>query len=501
MRNTKNRSNLSSSVSRLALAMALTAMAGYGAVTLSGVSAQPVSQSLDMSSSATLPNGAPFSFANLVQTVSPAVVSVKVERQVSERSGDNFRFGPDFFRDDPMPDRPRRGRRAQAMGSGFVIDADGYIVTNHHVIDGAGDITVVFEDGSERAAELVGQDPKTDLALLKVEATGSLPYVEFADSDAVQVGDWVVAVGNPFGLDGTVTTGIVSALNRDIGSGPYNDFIQIDAAINRGNSGGPAFNLQGEVVGVNTAIFSPSGGSVGIGFAISAASAAKVVADLKADGEVTRGWLGVYIQGLTDDLAESLSLDSANGAIVTNIVPNSPASNADLKTGDVITSVAGVPIENVRDLTRLVADLPVGEAAEFKIVRNGQAQSIDVQIDELKEEAERVALRSGNSEGGETTEGLGLELSTLDGQTARRLGLERDVEGVLVTDVAPYSEAAEKGLNRGDVILEVAGIRVDEPSEIVDLVKDAKNKNRGSVVMLVHARGGPRFVALNLGSS
>ena len=337
--------------------------------------------------------------ADLVESVSPAVVSIQVRAAAipsgfeSSRPFDRRDFFFDRRRPLPQP-RPRQG-----LGSGFIVDPDGYVVTNNHVIDGAEEVEVTLGDGRSFAAEVVGTDPQTDLALLKVEAGEDLPYVTFAAPGTTRVGDWVVAVGNPFGLGGTVTTGIVSALGRDIGSGPYADHIQIDAAINSGNSGGPAFNLKGEVIGVNSAIFSPTGGNVGIGFAVSADTATKIIADLKTDGSVTRGWLGVQIQPITPDMAESLDLARPEGALVVEVFADSAASRAGLRRGDVVRAVNGGPVSDPRDLSRAVADLDVGSNVEFDIVRRGAERTVTVTVGERRDVDALARERRGGRRG------------------------------------------------------------------------------------------------------
>ena len=340
------------------------------------------------------------SFADLVEKVNPAVVSIRVDEEVTATGPamPDLPFPPGspfekFFRDlQPQgPDGKPRPRHATALGSGFLISADGYIVTNNHVVGDGKDITVIRVDGTEMPAMLIGKDPKTDLALVKVESKKALLYVVLGYSENVRVGDWVLAVGNPFGLGGTVTTGIVSARGREIGAGPYDDFIQIDASINKGNSGGPTFDVHGNVVGVNTAIFSPTGGSVGIGFAIPSSIAKNVIEQLKKDGKVTRGWLGVTIQQVDDDLASSLSLGKARGALVAQVGKDSPAEDAGIKTGDVIINVNGKQMEDVRAVSRTVADLQPESDAEIVVWRDGREKTIDVEIGIFPENPQMAA--------------------------------------------------------------------------------------------------------------
>ncbi|MEQ8379580.1 Do family serine endopeptidase [Parvibaculum sp.] len=439
------------------------------------------------------------SFADLVQKVNPAVVSIRVDEEVEARGSaamPDLPFPPGspfekFFRDlQPQgPDGAPRRRHATALGSGFLISADGYIVTNNHVVGDGKDITVVRDDGTEMSAKLIGRDPKTDLALVKVESKGALPYVVFGDSDSVRVGDWVLAVGNPFGLGGTVTTGIVSARGREIGAGPYDDFIQIDASINKGNSGGPTFDVHGNVVGVNTAIFSPTGGSVGIGFAIPAAIAQKVIAQLKEDGKVTRGWLGVTIQQVDDDLAASLSLDKARGALVAQVAEDSPAEDSGIKTGDVILNVNGKEMEDVRAVSRTVADLEPDTDAEIVVWRDEGRKTIDVEIGTFPENLEMAsaAPSDGAPEAG-TTESLGLALAETP-------------DGVVIRSVDPASDAAEKGVRPGDVIVKVSGRDVKKPSDVVAGVEEASKADKNSVLLLLRSEEQQRFVALTLEKS
>ena len=438
------------------------------------------------------------SFADLVEKVSPAVVSIRVDEEVTAgaQGMPDLPFPPGspfekFFRDlQPQgPDGQPRPRHATALGSGFVISADGYIVTNNHVVGEGKDITVIRDDGTELPAKLIGKDPKTDLALVKVESKKPLPYVVFGDSENVRVGDWVLAVGNPFGLGGTVTTGIVSARGREIGAGPYDDFIQIDASINKGNSGGPTFDVHGNVVGVNTAIFSPTGGSVGIGFAIPSAIAKNVIAQLKKDGKVTRGWLGVTIQQVDDDLAASLSLGKARGALVAQVGEGSPAEDAGIKTGDVILDVNGKKMEDVRAVSRTVADLQPDSDAEIVVWRDGREKTIDVEIGTFPENPQMAAASDtgGAAETG-TTESLGLALA-------------ESPDGVVVKSVDPDSDAAEKGVRPGDVIVKVSGRDVKKPADVVSGVEEASKADKSSVLLLLRSEDQQRFVALSLQKS
>lgn len=432
-------------------------------------------------------------FADLVERVMPAVVSVQVKFANASAEGEGQRMMPglpdgpwgEFFKQFPqfrdgMPNERREGGMGQ--GSGFIISADGYAVTNNHVVKDANEVTVTMNDGTEYKAEVVGTDPRTDLALIKIDADKKFDYVSFTE-DKPRVGDWVMAVGNPFGLGGTVTTGIISASGRVIGAGPYDDFLQIDAAINRGNSGGPAFNLEGEVVGINTAIFSPSGGSVGIGFAIPASTAENVIASLKENGTVTRGWLGVQIQPVTEDIAESLGLAEAKGAIVSNVTEDSPALAAGIRQGDTILKIDGKDITDSRDLSRKVADLKPGKPVPLTVVRDGKTTEIEVKIGTMPDEPKMAAAETGGKK----------EQSVSLSDFGLKVAPAEDGAGVLVTEVEPGSPAAERGLKAGDVILEVAGTEVHQPSDVREALKDNTKKR---VLMLVKSDDGQRFLAL-----
>ncbi len=462
------------------------------------------------------PAGASAGFADVIERVSPAVVNIQVVRKLSDRPANTpgFRGGhPDmppfdeffrrFFGDEEFqrrfggrgPDREHGARRTAGQGSGFIISADGYVVSNDHVVGQADEITVILGDDREYAAALVGRDAKTDLALLKIEDGGDLPFVRFAETDDARVGDWVVAVGNPFGLGQTVTAGIVSARGRSIGAGPYDDFLQIDAAINRGNSGGPAFNLEGEVIGVNTAILSPSGGSVGIGFAIPAGMAQDVIADLRDDGQIERGWLGVGIQGVTDDIAESLDLESARGAIVSNVTPGGPAAAAGIETGDVIVAVNGEAIDRARALPRLIAGIDPGETAELGVWRRGEIITVDVEIGALDETPAVAAVEEAP---GRSDAAFGLRLARLDASARRAFGIGADVQGVVIAEVAPDSPAAGKGLRPGDVITAVDRFDVSTPADVVAGIETVREKGQTAVLLRVSRDARERFVALRL---
>jgi serine protease Do len=455
---------------------------------------------------ATVTSAGPASFADVVDRVRGSVVSVKVKINESNASFDgdaqpmpNMPKGPleRFFRQfeergfgDRGGQEHERPRMGMAQGSGFFISSDGYIVTNNHVVEHAKDVTITTADGKTVPATVVGADPKTDLALLKVKDGSGYPYVSFASQEP-RVGDWVIAVGNPFGLGGTVTAGIVSARGRDIGSGPYDDFLQIDAPVNHGNSGGPAFNAQGEVVGVNTAIFSPSGGSVGIGFAVASDVAKGVVQQLKDNGKVARGWLGVQIQPVTEDIADSLSLKDAKGAIVAKVEKDSPAAAAGLKDGDVVASVNGEPVADSHDLARKIAALGPKKDAELSVIRNGSTQAVKVMLGSLSDDRQTKADVGGQ---GASKDDLGKYGMTL-APAAEVEGAGKT--GVVVSDIDPDGAAAQKGLQTGDVILEVAGKTVSRPSEVTAAIQAAKADGKKSVLMRVKTEDSTRFVALS----
>ena len=449
----------------------------------------------------------PASFADVVDRVKPAVVSVKVKLSdadpVDDEDSDGIPGMPDipknspfyrFFRHFGMPDNndgadrgdhtPPHHHFAQAQGSGFFISGDGYIVTNNHVVDHASEVTVTTAEGKSMSAKVIGVDSKTDLALLKAEG-GNFPYVTFA-AHTPRVGDWVIAVGNPFGLGGTVTAGIVSARGRDIGSGPYDDFLQIDAPVNHGNSGGPTFDAEGEVVGVNTAIFSPSGGSVGIGFAIASDVVKNVVKQLKDNGSVTRGWIGVQIQNVTADLADDLGLKEQTGALVAAAQKDSPAAAAGVKSGDVITAVDGETVADPHDLARRIAALGPKKTVKLALIRNGSPMTIDVTLGTMPaDKTANAETPNSDDNGGSALAKLGLTLRPAHGQ-----------DGVVVAEVDPDGAAADKGLKQGDVILEVAGKSVNRPADVVDAIDAAKSGGKKSVLVRVKSNDGERYLTL-----
>jgi serine protease Do len=453
----------------------------------------------------------PISFAEIVERVAPSVVNIATTKAVRRGEAPEFPFPEpppgspfeDFFREFFDRNRPpdQAPQRQSSLGSGFVVDESGYVVTNNHVIAEADEIQVVFGDESTYDAELIGRDQKTDLALLKIEGDKPFPAVTFADSDGVRVGDWIIAIGNPFGLGSTVTAGIVSARSRDIRAGPYDDFLQVDAPINRGNSGGPSFNLDGEVIGINTAIFSPSGGNVGIGFAIPANLALPVIESLKADGRVKRGWLGVRIQTVTDEIAESLGLDDTEGALVASVTPGGPAETAEIEAGDVVLEFDGKPIGRMRGLPRIVAETPIGKAVEVEIWRRGERKSVEVTLGELPEEEELAALTESEADTPPSSadiEALGLSVASLSEELRTRFELGPDTKGVVIVEVREGSSGGEESLRPGDVIVEVGQEEVNSPPEVSAKVNQARQDEKKSVLLLIDRQGDLRFVALRL---
>jgi serine protease Do len=460
--------------------------------------------------------GAPESFADTAERLLPAVVNIS-STQKMEEPGD-YPDMPQFPPGSPFEDffeefMDRRGLGAPetppaSLGSGFIVDAEnGYIVTNNHVIKDAEDVRVTFHDDETLEAEIIGRDEKTDLAVLKVQTKKKLTAVTFGNSDSLRVGDWVLAIGNPFGLGGTVTAGIVSARQRDINSGPYDDFIQTDASINRGNSGGPMFNIDGEVIGINTAIFSPSGGSVGIGFAIPASLAKPVINQIVQYGRTRRGWLGVKIQNVTDEIAESLGLDRARGALVASITDKGPAQQAGLEVGDIILKFNGQDIDEMRKLPRVVAEAPIDSDAELVYWRDNKEHKAGVKIGELeKAEDEGLVVSGDGGPEGKSTPGtkidaVGLTLKSLSDSLRNAYGIPPEVDGVVIDHIEPMSEAAKKGLGQGDVIVEVNQQPVNDPEKAKELFDKAQKDGRSSVLLLVNHEGDVRFVALKLGKS
>jgi serine protease Do len=451
----------------------------------------------------------PIGFADIVERVKPSVISVKVNinEKVAKNDSDDdsspFQPGSPmerFFRrfggQDGLPPGLRggpRGRMVTGQGSGFFISADGYAVTNNHVVDSADKVEVTADDGKTYTAKVIGTDARTDLALIKVEGGSNFSFAKLSDGKP-RIGDWVLAVGNPFGLGGTVTAGIVSANGRDIGNGPYDDFIQIDAPVNKGNSGGPAFNTEGEVMGVNTAIYSPSGGSVGIAFAIPASTVKSVVAQLKDKGSVSRGWIGVQIQPVTTDIADSLGLKKAEGALVAEPQANGPAAKAGIESGDVITKVNGETVKDARELARTIGGLAPGTAVKLDVLHKGEDKTINLTLGQLPNAMEAKADTDNGDKGGATrgTDVPKLGLTLAPANTVAGAGKE----GVVVTDVDPKSAAAERGFKEGDVILEVAGKSVANVADVRDAINAARSDNKNSVLMRIKSGGSSRFVAV-----
>ncbi|HKB00481.1 MAG TPA: DegQ family serine endoprotease [Methyloceanibacter sp.] len=475
------------------------ALAAAFALLLAGLTATPS------------PARGPDSVADVAEGLQDAVVNISTT-QTLKRSAEAVPNGPapkgspfeEFF-DDFFDDEGGNGpsRKVNSLGSGFVIDPGGLVVTNNHVIEGADEILVNFTDGkSLKVIKILGHDPKTDLALLKVEPKTPLKAVTFGDSAKMRVGDWVMAIGNPFGLGGSVTVGIISATRRDINAGPYDDFLQTDAAINRGNSGGPLFNMDGEVIGVNTAIISPSGGSIGIGFAVPSNSAVLVLDQLKQYGETRRGWLGVHVQNVTEEIAVSLGLAEPKGALVAKVSPGSPAAAAGIQPSDVIVKFNGEPIENMRSLPRAVAATAIGKSVSVELLRKGETKSFSVTIGRLPEDEEGAVPAKGEEKTPPEAEPeredlLGLSLAPLTDDLRKRYGIDASIEGVVVVDVKPNSPAAEKDVKPGDVIVEVTQEKVRQPQDVKTRLLAVRKSGRRSVLLLLSdGKGELRFVAV-----
>jgi serine protease Do len=468
---------------------------------------------------------APDSFADLAEKLLPAVVNVSSSQVITSRGpgvgpempifppGSPFeQFFKDFLnrnrpgqRGDNNNDQPAPERRAQSLGSGFIIDPAGYVVTNNHVIEGADEVSVTLQDNTTLKAKIVGRDESGDLALLKVDSDKPLPTVAFGDSAAMRVGDWVLAIGNPFGLGGTVTAGIVSARGRDIHQGQYDDFLQTDAAINRGNSGGPLFNMDGQVIGINTAIFSPSGGSIGIGFSIPSNMAKKIITDLKEYGHPRRGWLGVKIQQVTPDIAESLGLKDASGAMVAGITDGGPAEKAKIHSGDIILKFDNQDVKEMHNLPRIVGDAVVGKEVPVVLWRDGKELTVQTTLAERPAD-EKLASADQPARPADTTKttditGLGLKVAPVTQDLKDKFQLNSDQKGVVITDVAPNTPAAERGLKPGDVIMEVQQNEVASATDVQKQVDAARKADRKNVLMLIQREGGVQYVPLMLSKS
>ncbi|MCG7494326.1 Do family serine endopeptidase [Thalassobius sp. Cn5-15] len=444
----------------------------------------------------------PDSFADLADEISDAVVNITTSTVVAGSQGPNFNIPDgspfeDFFREFQDRNQGDRPRRSSALGSGFVISEDGYIVTNNHVIESADEVFIEFFSGEELEAKIVGTDPNTDIALLKVEADKPLPFVNFGDSDMARVGDWVVAMGNPLGQGFSVSAGIVSARNRAL-SGSYDDYIQTDAAINRGNSGGPLFNMDGDVIGVNTAILSPNGGSIGIGFSMASNVVTRVVDQLREFGETRRGWLGVRIQDLDADVAEALGLENTNGAIVAG-VPEGPAKDAGVLQGDVIVTFDGVDVKDTRALVRQVGNTEVGKTVRVVVFRDGKTVTLKIKLGR-REDAEAIPATTPDAEKpAEPTEVLGMMLSPVNEELSAELDLPNGTTGLVVMSVDDTTEAFEKGLRRGDLITEAGQQKLSRVGDLQDRVEEAREAGRKSLLLLVRRGGEPRFIALSVG--
>jgi serine protease Do len=459
--------------------------------------------------------GAPDSFADLAEKLLPAVVNVSTTQIIRPTRGEGDEKQPEFklppgspfdeFRDFFERQRPEGGapRRATSLGSGFIIDSKGLVVTNEHVVADADEITVILHDQTELKAKVIGRDAKTDLALLKVQPPHPLPALKWGNSDKTRVGDWIVAIGNPFGLGGSVTAGILSARGRNINVGPYDDFLQTDASINKGNSGGPMFNMDGEVIGINTAIFSPTGGSVGIGFAIPSTLAEPVIEQLRDYGKTRRGWIGVRIQSVSDEIAQGLGLGHAAGALVASVSDKGPAEKAGIQAGDVIVKFNNQDVGEMRRLPRIVADSHVGATVPVEVWRKGGMKRLSITLGELPEEEKVAAAPASAPEPAEktsTVNELGLVLAPLSGSLREKYNLSKELKGVVVTEVQPNSAAADKRIRPGDVILNVGPDQaaVSSPAQVKAKIEEARKAKVKNLLVRIETEGNPRFVILRL---
>ncbi|MBV8549497.1 MAG: DegQ family serine endoprotease [Alphaproteobacteria bacterium] len=456
----------------------------------------------------------PAGFADLAEKLLPAVVNISTTQTVKTHGSmedmPDLQLPPgspfeQFFHDfmDKQKNAPRK-HKATALGSGFIIDPTGYVVTNNHVIEDADEITVILQDDTNLPATVVGRDKKTDLALLKIDSKKPLTAVTWGDSDKARVGDWIIAIGDPYGLGGTVTAGIISARSRDINSGPYDEYLQTDAPINRGNSGGPMFNMEGEVIGINTAIFSPSGGSIGIGFAIPSSLAKNIIEQLKSNGHIRRGWLGVHIQTVTPDIAKGLGMDHAHGALVSDVTPDGPAAKAGVQQGDVITSFDGKDVPDMHRLPLMVAETDVDKTVGLNVFRKGQEIQLKVKVGELKAKDDSANDDDDQKDeqpaapNAEKISDLGLSVSVLNDTLRQRYDIKKGVSGLVVTTVSPDGVAADQGIQPGDVITEASQQEVKTAKALKDITMQAK-KDGKPLLLLVSRQDDLRFVAINFG--
>lgn len=464
-----------------------------------------------------LARGGPESFADLAEKSLPAVVNISTTQTISGIDGDmegmpDFQLPPGspfekFFKDFMDKQKgtggaPAHKRKANALGSGFIIDPTGYVVTNNHVVQDADEITVILQDDTNLPAKLVGRDKKTDLALLKVDTKKALPSLNWGDSDKIRVGDWIVAIGNPYGLGGSVTAGIISARSRDISSGPYDEYLQTDAPINRGNSGGPMINMNGEIVGVNTAIFSPSGGSIGIGFAIPSSLAKNIVDQLRTHGSIRRGWLGVHIQTVTPEIAEGLNLSKPRGALVSSVNPDGPGAKAGIQQGDVILTFDGKEVSDMHRLPLMVAETDVDKTIAVTVFRKGKEENLKVKIGELQakddmdEKSDEHQQATPEIPNAEKIPELGISVASLTDSLRKRFEIGKDVKGIIVVNVADEGLAADNGIDPGDVVIESGQQEVKSTKIFADQVKTAK-KNEKSLLLLINRKDDLRFVAIS----
>lgn len=486
-------------------------------VVVSWLTALSIALAVMMASIPANARSAPDSFADLAEELLPAVVNISTTQVIEGRGGPQMpelppgspfeEFFKDFFeRNQQNGGQNQRPHKATSLGSGFIIDTkkngDAYVITNNHVIEGADEITVILQDNDRLKAELVGRDAKTDIAVLKIRAKKGLSSVSFGNSDDARVGDWVVAIGNPFGLGGTVTAGIISARGRDINAGPYDNFIQTDASINRGNSGGPLFDMKGKVIGINSAIYSPSGGSVGIGFSIPSAGAEPIVNQLIKFGEVKRGWLGVHIQNVTDEIAETLGMDKPMGALVASLVKGGPAEKSGIKAGDVIIEFDGKDVPEMRKLPRIVAETEVEKPVKVIVWRDGKKSTVQVTVGKMDEDQVAAAEGEPGKAPAETgdmmVDPLGLTLAEVTPALRDRFKLDGQARGVVVTEVADDGVAFEKGIRPGDMIVEVSQEEVTSPEQVIEKIDKARENGNKRVLLLIEGQSGLRFVALSI---